>query len=175
MLEDKVDFNSFLNGTLAHEVQVRQPGYKILRRRIAIVLGQWLPVKDGLNRPLVYQIFQHMLDKQDPTNDLVVRITAGRQLKNVILPFEFTMEGFSPYCATILGHLMSLIEDVELSETKLALLNTLITLVQSVEEGVSHPSSQTQQPQVYGTNRYSDNPFCRSDHLLPASSVGPSG
>lgn len=122
---------------MANEVQINQPGYNILRRRIAILLGQWLPVKEGLNRPLVYQIFQHLLDRQDPLNDLVVRITAGRQLKNIIIPFEFTIAGFEPYCATILGHLMALIQEVELTETKLALLNTLSTLVQSAEEGVS--------------------------------------
>lgn len=122
---------------MAREVQANQPGYNILRRRIAIVLGKWLPVKEGLDRPLVYQIFQHLLDKQDPLNDMVVRITAGRQLKNIISPFEFTIEGFRPYCATVLGHLMALIEEVELGETKLALLSTLSTLVQSVEDGVS--------------------------------------
>ncbi|KAL8986745.1 MAG: hypothetical protein Q9177_003989, partial [Variospora cf. flavescens] len=136
VLEDEIDFNSFLNETLAREVQANQPGYNILRRRIAIVLGKWLPVKEGLDRPLVYQIFQHLLDKQDPLNDMVVRITAGRQLKNIISPFEFTIEGFRPYCATVLGHLMALIEEVELGETKLALLSTLSTLVQSVEDGI---------------------------------------
>ncbi|KAL8935914.1 MAG: hypothetical protein Q9216_005196 [Gyalolechia sp. 2 TL-2023] len=137
VLEDKIDFGSFLNGTLAHEVQINQPGYNILRRRIAIVLGQWLLVKDGLDRPLVYQIFQHILDKRDPLNDLVVRITAGRQLKNIILPFEFSIHTFKPYCATITSHLMALINDVELGETKLALLNTLTTLVQSVDDEIT--------------------------------------
>ncbi|KAL8922668.1 MAG: hypothetical protein Q9208_004981 [Pyrenodesmia sp. 3 TL-2023] len=136
VLEDKIDFSSFLNATLANEVQINQPGYNILRRRIAILLGQWLPVKEGLNRSLVYQIFQHLLDRQDPLNDLVVRITAGRQLKNIIIPFEFTIAGFEPYCATILGHLMALIQEVDLTETKLALLNTLSTLVQSAEDGI---------------------------------------
>ncbi|KAL8932171.1 MAG: hypothetical protein Q9211_006482, partial [Gyalolechia sp. 1 TL-2023] len=136
VLDDKIDFGSFLHGTLAHEVQINKPGYNILRRRIAIVLGKWLVVKDGLDRPLVYQIFQHILDKRDPLNDLVVRITAGRQLKNVILPFEFSIETFRPYCATITSHLMALTNEVELAETKLALLNTLTTLVQSVEEAI---------------------------------------
>lgn len=140
MLEDKIDFGSFLNGTLAHEVQARQPGYNIIRRRIAIVLGKWLLVKKGLDRPLIYQIFQFILDKRDPLNDLVVRITAGRQLKNIILPFEFSIQTFRPYCATITGHLMALINEVELGETKLALLNTLTTLVQSMEDEVSHAS-----------------------------------
>ncbi|KAI4262276.1 MAG: hypothetical protein L6R42_002545 [Xanthoria sp. 1 TBL-2021] len=136
VLEDKLDFDSFLRNTLAQEVQIDQPGCGVLRRRIAIVLGQWLPVKDGLDRPLVYQVFQHLLDKGTPSNDLVVRITAGRQLKNVIIPFEFKFEQFEPYATTVLHRLVALIEEVELSEIKLALLNTLLVLIQSVEEKI---------------------------------------
>ena len=127
------DFGYFLNNTLVQEVQVSQPGYNIIRRRVAIVLGQWLPVKDGLNRSLVYQIFQHLLDKGDRLNDQVVRVTAGRQLRNIIDPFEFTAEPFLPYASNILGNLMALTEEVELPETKMALLNTISVVVTKME------------------------------------------
>ena len=127
------DFGSFLENTLVREVQMSQPGYNILRRRAAVVLGQWLPVKEGLDRPLIYQIFQHLLDKGDRLNDQVVRVTAGRQLKNVVDPFEFTAEPFIPYASNILGRLMSLTEEVELPETKLALLNTVGVVVAKME------------------------------------------
>ncbi|KAL8880931.1 MAG: hypothetical protein Q9198_001760, partial [Flavoplaca austrocitrina] len=136
VLEEKLDFDLFLRNTLGQEAQTDQPGCGILKRRIAIILGQWLPVKDGLDRPLVYQIFQHLLDKNIPSNDLVVRITAGKQLKNVIVPFDFRFEQFEPFATTILHRLVALIEEVELNETKLALLNTLLVLIQSVEEKV---------------------------------------
>ena len=136
VLEEKLDFDFFLRNILAQEAQTDQPGCSILKRRIAIVLGQWLPVKDGLNRPLVYQIFQHLLDKNIPSNDLVVRITAGKQLKNAIMPFEFRFEQFQPFATTVLHRLVALIEEVELNEIKLALLNTLLVLIQSVEEKV---------------------------------------
>ncbi|KAI4253220.1 MAG: hypothetical protein LQ352_003820 [Teloschistes flavicans] len=137
VLEDRIDFNLFLTETLKHEVQLQQPGYNVLRRRISIVLGQWLVVKNGLDRELVYQIFQHLLNKDDQYNDLVVRITAGRQLKEIILPFEFDKATFEPYGATILTRLMALIEEVELSETKFALLGTLSVVIQSMEEQIS--------------------------------------
>ncbi|KAL8689874.1 MAG: hypothetical protein Q9218_004551 [Villophora microphyllina] len=137
VLSDRIDFNPFLRETLKSEVQIQQPGYNVLRRRIAIVLGQWLPVKTGLDRELVYQIFQHLLNKDDSWNDLVVRITAGRQLKEIILPFEFNNETFKPYSATILNRLMALIDEVELSETKFALLSTLSVLIQSLDEQIS--------------------------------------
>jgi len=135
VLEDKLDFGAFLSSTLTPEVQVKAPGYNILRRRIAIVLGQWMPVKEGLDRPLVYQIFQHLLDPS--SNDQVVRVTAGRQLKNVIDPFEFTVEGFTPYADVTIKRLMKLVEQVELTETKRALLDTLSVIVLKMESHVS--------------------------------------
>ena len=137
VLEQKLDFQRFLTSTLVAEVQVHQPGYSILRRRIAIILGQWLPVKEGLDRPLVYQIFQHLLDRGDQLNDQVVRVTAGRQLKNIIDPFEFTAEPFMPYAPNILGRIMALTREVELPETKMALLNTTSVIVLKMEQHVT--------------------------------------
>ncbi|KAA6416335.1 MAG: importin 11 [Lasallia pustulata] len=137
VLDHELDFGAFLNSTLVSEVQVQQSGYNILRRRTAIILGQWLPVKEGLNRAMVYQIFQHLLNKDDELNDVVVRVTAGRQLKNVVDPFEFSAESFRPYATGILGALMSLIEEVDLSETKMALLNTISVIVVKMEHHIS--------------------------------------
>ena len=132
----ELDFGRFLEKTLAQEVQMTRPGYNILRRRAAIVLGQWLPIREGLNRPLVYQIFQHLLEGSDQSNDPLVRITAGRQLKNIIDPFEFTAEAFMPYAPNILGRLMALIKEVCLIDTKMALLNTVSAIVLRLEQSV---------------------------------------
>ena len=140
------DFGSFLNNTLVEEVQITRSGYNILRRRAAVVLGQWLPVKEGLNRPLVYQIFQHLLDKRDQMNDQVVRVTAARQLKNVVDPFEFVAEPFMPYVPNVLSSLMALIEEVELPDTKLALLNTISVIVTKMEQHVRHHVKRHHQP-----------------------------
>ena len=137
VLENFLDFDAFLTSTLAPEAQRQGPGYRILRRRIAIVLGQWLPVKEGLNRPLVYQIFQHLLDDTDGLNDQVVRVTTGKQLANIIDPFEFTAEPFTPFALNILGRLMKLIGEVELTETKIALLTTISIIVTKMEHHVS--------------------------------------
>ena len=141
VLEQKLDFQGFLTSALVAEVQVQRPGYNILRRRIAIILGQWLPVKEGLDRPLVYQIFQHLLDRTDQLNDQVVRVTAGRQLKNIVDPFEFAAEPFMPYAPNILGRMMELTKEVELPETKIALLNTISVIVLKMEQHVISSNS----------------------------------
>ena len=137
VLEKSLDFDAFLSSTLVPEVQKEGPGYNILRRRIAIILGQWLPVKEGLDRALVYQIFQYLLDETKELNDQVVRVTAGRQLANVIDPFEFTAALFVPYAADILKKLMKLVHDVEPAETKLSLLTTVSIAVTKMEHHIS--------------------------------------
>ncbi|EXJ89858.1 hypothetical protein A1O3_02925 [Capronia epimyces CBS 606.96] len=133
-LEDVLDFNTFLRTTLVPEVQLNHPNYNILRRRTAILLGQWVPIKpEILNRVAVYQIFTHLLSSNEQLNDHVVRVTAGRQLRLVLEPFEFKFADFQPYATPLLQSLMSLIAETELSETKMALLETVRVAVTKLE------------------------------------------
>ncbi|KGQ01234.1 hypothetical protein PAAG_12092 [Paracoccidioides lutzii Pb01] len=143
ILEKQLDFNAFLSSTLIPEVQIQQPGYNLLRRRIAILLGQWVPVKaDELDMSSIYQIFQHLLNKSDPINDQVVRVTAGRQLKNVLEPFEFSVDRFLPYATPILQSLMDLIGEVTLTETKMALVGTVRVAVVKMEDHIAPYADQ---------------------------------
>ena len=147
MLHSHLDFDAFLSTTLVPEVQTIRPRYNILRRRIAIILGQWILVKD-INRNLVYSIFEHMLKKDDPLNDLVVRVTAGRQLKNVIDPLDIQVEQLVPHAGFILSRLGALIQEVELSETRLALLQTLSSVVVRMEHHVRQQFWSNSNPDV---------------------------
>lgn len=137
-LEQHLDFNGFMESALVPEVQINEQGYKVLRRRAAILIGQWMPIQpEKLNRQYIYQIFQHLLNRGDPLNDLPVRITAGRQLRNVLDQFELSLKDFLPYATPILHNLLTLIQEVELSETKMALLETVRTAVVRLEDQVS--------------------------------------
>ncbi|TVY39795.1 Importin [Lachnellula subtilissima] len=132
------DFNSFLTSTLVNDVQQTGPGYKVLRRRIAILLGQWITISiSEANRPLVYQIFQHLLKSEDETNDYVVRVTAARQFKIVVDDFSFVPDGFLPYASDYLNRLMSLIQEVENTETKMAILETIRVIAVRLENNIS--------------------------------------
>ena len=137
VLYERFDFADFLKNTLVPEVQIQGPDYNIIRRRVAIVLGQWLPVKEGLDRPLVYEIFRHLLDRDDQLNDEVVRVTAGRKLGDVVDPFEFDAQGFAPFAPVIIQRLLQLVHEAQLPETKLALMNTLHIIVVKMEEAIS--------------------------------------
>jgi hypothetical protein len=134
VLEKYLDFDNFLTSTLVHEVRSELPGYNILRRRIAILLAQWIPVKE-MDRRLVYQVFAFLLRKE-PMNDLVVRVTAGRQIKNVIDPLDMQVELFGESAGQILQGIMELAQEVGLTETKHALLVSISTIVTRMESSV---------------------------------------
>jgi hypothetical protein len=138
VLHDQVDFNSFLENTLVAEAGKQKPGFNIIRRRIAIIISQWIAIKIAQEKkPIVYQIFQHLMDKNDPLNDQVVRVTAGRKFKDVADEWEFHADNFLPYAPVTLERLMALVQEVELPETKMALLNTISVVVERLEHNVS--------------------------------------
>ncbi|KAK4626424.1 Importin-11 [Fulvia fulva] len=138
VVHEQLDFDAFVRDVLVVEVQKEAPGYNILRRRASILLAQWIPIKiSDESKPLVYQIFQHLLNPDDQLNDQVVRVTAGRQFLNIANDWEFKPEQFLPYAQTVLTQLMQLIGEVELTDTKMALLNTISALVERLDSHIT--------------------------------------
>ena len=131
------DFDSFLTSTLVNDIQQTGSGYKVLRRRIAILISQWITIKiSDANRPLVYQIFRHLLKSEDEMNDYVVRVTAARQFKAVVDDFTFQAEGFLPDAPDILGRMMALTQEVENTETKMAILDTIRVIAVRLDQHI---------------------------------------
>ncbi|KIH89460.1 importin [Sporothrix brasiliensis 5110] len=128
------DFDNFLNTTLVRDAQVHGPLAKILRRRVAILLGSWafyeLP-EESLK--VVYSAYAHLLNKTDPANDQVVRLTAARHLKSTVDDFQFRAVIFEPHAAGVFSALIDLLQEVESDETKLAVLATMRTFIERME------------------------------------------
>lgn len=137
------DFDSLLASTLVHDAQQVGGLNKVLRRRIGILISQWAPVKlSDTSRPIVYQIFRHFLNPDDETNDLVVQITAARQLRWIADELGFCIEAFLPYTSDVLTQLVKLVQTVEVDETKLAILESIRILVTRMEAEVSQFGDQ---------------------------------
>lgn len=137
------NFDAVLSSTIVNDAQQQGGLHKVLRRRIAILISQWAPVNlEDDSRPLVYQIFRHFLNPSDETNDLVVRITAARQLRWIADELGFSVEAFLPHTSDVLAQLTELIQNVEVDETKLAILESIRILVTRMEEQVSQFGDQ---------------------------------
>ncbi|KJZ76996.1 hypothetical protein HIM_03317 [Hirsutella minnesotensis 3608] len=138
-----LNFDVVLTSGLVPDAHQQGRLFKVLRRRIAILISQWAPVQLSDNsRPLVYQMFQHLLNPDDESNDVVVRITAARQLRWIADEQDFSVEGFLPYAADVFTQLMHLLDNVEVDETKLAILESVRILVTRMEEEVSQFGDQ---------------------------------
>lgn len=137
------DFDTVLASTIVHDAQQQGRLYKVLRRRIAILISQWAPVKlTDAARPLAYQVFQHFLNPNDQTNDLVVRITAARQLRWIVDELDFHIGLFLPYTSDILTQLIQLLQGIDVDETKLAILESVRILVTRMEDQVAQFGDQ---------------------------------
>ncbi|KAA8911823.1 armadillo-type protein [Sphaerosporella brunnea] len=137
-LHQHLNFDQFLQETLINEIQVAQPGYNIIRRRVAIMIGQWVSVKISVeSRPTLYKIMQHLLNREDALNDLVVRLTAAHNMKRCIDEWDFRLESFLPFVDDIFNKLMALIEEAEQTETRMGLLDVIGVIVDRLEHRVS--------------------------------------
>ena len=138
VIHPELDFDAFIRDVLVKEMQRQTPGYNVIRRRAAILLAQWISIKISQDtRPVVYQIYQHLLNRNDALNDQVVRVTAGRQFQTIANDWEFQAAQFLPYAEGTLAQLIRLIEEVELTDTKMALLNTVSIIVERLEQHIT--------------------------------------
>jgi len=129
-LYDDIDFDAWLTSSLGHELDVKDSNYRIVRRRVVWLLGQWSGVKlsPGL-RPRLYQLLLPLLTEDE---DLVVRLAAAKSLKVVIDDFEFCIEELEPFLSQVFSLLFNLLKEVNECDTKLNVLNVLSYLIERV-------------------------------------------
>ncbi|KAI1739219.1 putative importin 11 [Xylaria scruposa] len=141
LVEGTFDFGALLKSVISNDAVQAIPMCQILRRRIAVLLSQWVPVQISKEtRPLIYEIFRHFLNSNDPNNDIVVRITAARQFKVVVDEFGFDEAAFASQAPDVLKELISLVQAVEVDETKLAIIETLRSLISRMDTSITQYS-----------------------------------
>uniref|UniRef100_A0A3B3CPV5 Importin-11 n=1 Tax=Oryzias melastigma TaxID=30732 RepID=A0A3B3CPV5_ORYME len=128
-LFDSVDFDQWFKNQLLGELQVSHHRYKLIRRRVIWLIGQWISVKfKSVLRPLLYEVILSLM--QDP--DLVVRIETATTLKLTVDDFEFRTEQFLPYLESIFGLLFHLLQQVTECDTKMQVLHVISCVIERV-------------------------------------------
>ncbi|XP_061116113.1 importin-11 [Conger conger] len=128
-LFDSVDFALWFQNQLLGELQVHHHSYKLIRRRVIWLIGQWISVKFKSDlRPLLYEAILGLM--QDP--DLVVRIETATTLKLTVDDFEFKTEQFLPYLESIFGLLFQLLQQVTECDTKMQVLHVISCVIERV-------------------------------------------
>ncbi|XP_031837056.1 importin beta11 isoform X2 [Nomia melanderi] len=129
-LYDEVNFDQWFLTTLKEELKIRSNYYKIIRRRVCWLIGQWTSIK--LSRGLRPKVYELMVEVLSPDEDLGVRLAASDALKLVIDDFQFNPEEFSPYLEPACSLLFSLLREVNECDTKMRVLYVLSFMIERV-------------------------------------------
>uniref|UniRef100_A0AAY4AM19 Importin-11 n=1 Tax=Denticeps clupeoides TaxID=299321 RepID=A0AAY4AM19_9TELE len=122
-LFDSVDFHSWFKNQLLAELQVTHNRYKLIRRRVIWLIGQWISVKfESDLRPLLYEVILNLMQDLD----LVVRIETATTLKLNILQRSYTMT------KSIFGLLFHLLRQVTECDTKMQVLHVISCVIERV-------------------------------------------
>ncbi|XP_075923002.1 importin-11 isoform X2 [Petromyzon marinus] len=128
-LFDTVDFDEWFRNQLVVELQVKDSRYRLIRRRVIWLVGQWVAVKFKQElRPVLYQALLSLL--QDA--DLVVRLAAATTLKLSVDDFDFKTEQFTPYLESIFSLLFQLLQSVSDCDSKMHVLNVTSCVIERV-------------------------------------------
>uniref|UniRef100_A0A8D3CE87 Importin-11 n=1 Tax=Scophthalmus maximus TaxID=52904 RepID=A0A8D3CE87_SCOMX len=106
-LFDNVDFDQWFKNQLLGELQVNHHRYKLIRRRVIWLIGQWISV--------ILTAFTSILNSCPPVDD-----------------FEFRTEQFLPYLESIFGLLFQLLQQVTECDTKMQVLHVISCVIERV-------------------------------------------
>ncbi|KAK1174337.1 importin-11 isoform X1 [Acipenser oxyrinchus oxyrinchus] len=128
-LFDNVDFDQWFKNQLLAELHVSHNSYKLIRRRVIWLIGQWISVKFKSElRPLLYEAILNLM--QDP--DLVAFCNLNFLTYLPVDDFEFRTEQFLPYLESIFSLLFQLLQQVTECDTKMHVLHVISCVIERV-------------------------------------------
>ncbi|KAK9506660.1 hypothetical protein O3M35_008554 [Rhynocoris fuscipes] len=129
-LYDEVNFDEWLTTTLVNELRIPGSNYRIIRRRVAWLIGCWTGVK--LSSDLHPIIYEAMIPLLKSSEDMVVRLTAANTIRIVVDVFEFNIDSFLKYLEPTFTLLFDLLKESQECDTKMKVLSVLSFIVERV-------------------------------------------
>ncbi|XP_052792511.1 importin-11-like [Mya arenaria] len=130
-LFDDIDFDQWFTSHLLQELKISHNNYRILRRRVIWLCGQWVGVK--LSAQLRPQLYAAICPLLQTSEDLVVRLEAANTLKLAVDDFEFSVEQFLPYLEVLFSLLFQLLKEVQQCDTKMQVLHVISFVIERVD------------------------------------------
>lgn len=101
--------------------------FRILRRRIIWLVGQWTGVKFSKNlRPTLYEICLWLLTSDE---DMFIKLSTAKTLSQTIEDFEFQPDQFREYLAPTFNALFEILKKARDCDTKMTILSTTSSIV----------------------------------------------
>ncbi|CAN6200368.1 unnamed protein product [Urochloa humidicola] len=140
-LSNYLNFNEWFHGSLSIEVSNHHPNMRIIRRKIALLLGQWISEIKGDTRKLIYHALVGLL--QD--NDIAIRLAACFSLCYLFQESSFSELDLFECLPTCWTMSFKLIEDVQEFDSKVQVLNFISVLLEHAGDKIIPFASQLSQ------------------------------
>ncbi|XP_050372009.1 uncharacterized protein LOC126789957 isoform X2 [Argentina anserina] len=129
-LSNYLSFKDWFNGALSLELSNDHPNMRIIHRKVALILGQWVSeIKEDTKRPVYCALIRLLQDK-----DLSVRLAACRSLCSHIEDASFSEGEFVDLLPICWDASFRLIEEVQEFDSKVQVLNLISVLIGHVNE-----------------------------------------
>ncbi|KAM3965537.1 importin beta11 isoform 2-T2 [Aphomia sociella] len=123
-LYDDVDFDEWFSNVLSQELKIKDNNYRIIRRRVCQLIGQWCGVRASQSlRPAIYEALLEPLSRAD--EDAAVKLAAAEALRSTIDDFNFDVDQFGPYAPHAIAALYELLVESEECDTKMHVLHVV--------------------------------------------------
>ena len=131
-VSDKCNFDEMLsNFFLPQAMNTSSSDLQIIRRRVCLVINEWVSVQCSKEtRNSIYKFLDELLDFNQVANDKVVRLTACIVLKHMLSDWEFRKSAFKPYLESTTTRSLTLLKQLELTESKKIVLEVISLLVE---------------------------------------------
>lgn len=130
-LYDDVDFDEWFTNVLSQELKIKDNNYRIIRRRVCQLIGQWCGVRASQSlRPAMYAALLEPLSRSD--EDAAVKLAAAEALRSTIDDFNFDVEQFAPYAPHAIAALYELLVESEECDTKMHVLHVVSYVMERV-------------------------------------------
>ncbi|KAL5710132.1 hypothetical protein ACHQM5_020735 [Ranunculus cassubicifolius] len=128
-LSNYLNFNDWFNGALSLELMNDHENMRIIHRKVALLLGQWVSeIKDDTKRPVYCALIRLLQDK-----DLAVKLAACRSLCFLIEDSNFSQQDFIDLLPTCWDLCFKLVEEVQEFDSKVQALNFISVLIEHVK------------------------------------------
>ncbi|CAI5946817.1 unnamed protein product [Closterium sp. NIES-64] len=131
-LHDVVDFKTWFTTALLPDMACRHPNARILRRRAAWMVGQWVGKVEGDLCVPAYQALISLL----PDEDLVVQLTAVSSLRTLIDDVHFYEDQFAPFLDTAVQLLFRCLQQVSEFDSQLQIVNVVSLIIERMGEKI---------------------------------------
>ncbi|XP_057984206.1 uncharacterized protein LOC131168633 [Malania oleifera] len=129
-LSNYLSFRDWFNGALSLELTNDHPNLRIIHRKVALILGQWVSeIKDDTKRPVYCALIRLLQDK-----DLAVRLAACRSLFLLIEDANFSEQDFTDLLPVCWDSCFKLFEEVQEFDSKVQIMNSISVLIGRVNE-----------------------------------------